>query len=761
MYTLLKQHDSYVNFDKEPGHYSSLSKVTLSVESPIASLAYSVGSEPPPAISQYIAYDDLVPPNPFLAVTQDGLGNVVYDGGFPKFYNQRVPNDNYTFDTLPAGHKFLHNAILFCANPEKVAQGNRKVLVIGDRTSTYRIDGYTSSDFGKSIDIVAETTGFEIHKRNINHFPNNIVLLSLSELEEYAAVIYFSTASTDKATSESLIAQDTIQNLVTYRENRNGLIVITDHGPNLNTIEEAINTSGGGFFVGANRLITNFGAWFSGDYNRQSVNVGFLRDNYGDHPLYNGMSDSEFIFAGGSESEVRLNEVSVHDVTGDIDVVIPSLSVVPVNILGVQYDGSLYSKRFLYTVGNSPLLEAKDIDGVYKSNSITTYKSHLDKLFRVAHDNIGDVLVEFYNNSTYLGKGYVNRDGVEYQLIDKIGFLITSGTIICKVIQPFLYTQTFSIDVRPMDTKYPLTVEYLKDKDYLEHPRFEMDTLRSFIQNKVDTEYKTPTIAGLLRRTWEYVQTKTPKFPVEVYVVDAEDIVNRDIHTGLNTPVFTGNSETGVGNLYIPTEKGYIWAIQTMLQLFGDTRQFINIETRELIDIRSYTNLRPLGHQLPIDNYSGYTYSHIIPLNGDMLRANAMLNTFPQAQWIFDIPDLNIQDGYVCRFVKRFYVTTPGPAKLYIAYDGDISYLNINFTQYLYVDDTEDDENTDVPTLTNPKTYDVMLMTGWNSISLQGGSNVDLTNTSCLYCVIYQGDKAVVFSDRSWLSRKVNEVIIN
>ena len=46
---------------------------------------------PSPAISKYIAYDTLVPPNPFIAAAQDGNGNVVYDGGFPKFYNVVAP----------------------------------------------------------------------------------------------------------------------------------------------------------------------------------------------------------------------------------------------------------------------------------------------------------------------------------------------------------------------------------------------------------------------------------------------------------------------------------------------------------------------------------------------------------------------------------------------------------------------------------------------------------------------------------------------
>ena len=41
----------------------------------------------PPVIAKYIAYDNLSPANPFIATVEDGLGNILLDGGFPKWYN--------------------------------------------------------------------------------------------------------------------------------------------------------------------------------------------------------------------------------------------------------------------------------------------------------------------------------------------------------------------------------------------------------------------------------------------------------------------------------------------------------------------------------------------------------------------------------------------------------------------------------------------------------------------------------------------------
>lgn len=74
-----------------------------------------------PALSEYIAYDTLTPPNPFIAVTQDGLGRVVYDGGFPKFYNQELPGTYTNFAQLPPQFKYLHNAINWVLNLIKTA----------------------------------------------------------------------------------------------------------------------------------------------------------------------------------------------------------------------------------------------------------------------------------------------------------------------------------------------------------------------------------------------------------------------------------------------------------------------------------------------------------------------------------------------------------------------------------------------------------------------------------------------------------------
>jgi hypothetical protein len=120
-------------------------------------------------------------------------------------------------------------------------------------------------------------------------------------LDQYCCVIYFA--------SYKLINDFTVKNLIAYREQGNGIFIVTDHMPrNYSSLQDAVaNSFEAEFFGGGgNRLITNFGAYFSGDYNRSPVNVGYIRRTYGNHPLWKNLRDDEYIHAGGSESEVKV-----------------------------------------------------------------------------------------------------------------------------------------------------------------------------------------------------------------------------------------------------------------------------------------------------------------------------------------------------------------------------------------------------------------------------------------------------------------------
>lgn len=272
----------------------------------------------------------------------------MYDGGFPKFYNSRAPGI-VAPEQLDASFKYFYNAMRFIENPTKVAAGNRKVLVMGDAISgqSYRVGGTATSDFYTTLSQLASICGYQFTFKERNAWGTQINA-TLGELEQYCAVILFSTVH-QNAGAAFLISPECIDAMMTYRENGNGIYVITDHGPVLNTIQEATTGNPGGFFATGNALITGFGAWFSGNYNRTPVNVGFLRSTYGDHPLYNGMTDTESIYAGGSESRVNVatfESVSPEDV-GPISV---GNGRTVVQVAAVLTSGEIVTSRAVFWV---------------------------------------------------------------------------------------------------------------------------------------------------------------------------------------------------------------------------------------------------------------------------------------------------------------------------------------------------------------------------------------------------------------------------
>lgn len=364
---------SNVSFDKQPGFYDNPTTVNLVLSGEVESVQYTVNAGAP-SISKYVAYDTSSPPVPFIAVTQDGLGNVVYDGGFPKFYNSMAPAAGTPFAQLPASFKFLYNTLNFIANPSKVAAGNRKVLLLGDQTSSsYMVkDAVGSSGFAVSFTRLAQIAGFELTIKDAADYPNTQLNPTLSELNQYACVILMSSTS---AAGSDRITEQAVDAMVLYREQGNGLFVVTDHGPVLNTIEEAI-ASRAGFFNMANRVVTRFGCWFSGDYNRVPVNVGFLRSTYGDHPLYAGMTNAESIHAGGSESRVFVAQTPSY-LPGNV----PSFQIgkgrTTIQVAANLKDGSVEILRVYYYVLDFQVLFNSTGNGVVSGEEINAGLSNV------------------------------------------------------------------------------------------------------------------------------------------------------------------------------------------------------------------------------------------------------------------------------------------------------------------------------------------------------------------------------------------------
>ena len=254
-------------------------------------------------VAKYIAYDNLSPANPFIAAVEDGLGKVLLDGGFPKWYNGSCNTGWTAYSQMTGSYKYLFDALNYISNPSKVAAGNKKILIIGDAEASENYSIKSTSiplgGFNTSINTVCNLAGYIPTFKTRSDYGTQIDCTS-SELDQYVCVLFFSTVYT----SAKLITDNAIQSLINYRKNNNGIFIITDHGDNIANIADATTATYTGFFRTANHLVTNFGCYFTGNYDRTPVNVGFLRTTYGSHPLWKNLADSESIHAGGSESKV-------------------------------------------------------------------------------------------------------------------------------------------------------------------------------------------------------------------------------------------------------------------------------------------------------------------------------------------------------------------------------------------------------------------------------------------------------------------------
>ena len=328
----------------EPGIFAQ-STLTVNVSKTSDIAEYTISSNGiPPVIAKYIAYDNLTPKNPFIATVEDGLGNVLLDGGFPKWYNSYY-NAAATYAALPASSKYLYDGLTFISNKTKVAAGNKKILILGDAnvSENYSIKSGEASGFYNVLLNVCNLKGYIPTFKTRDDY-GGVLNATYQELDAYVAVVFFSTVYT----SERLISQLCIESLKAFRDNGNGIFVITDHGEDLPNLITASTGTYFGFFRSGNYLITEFGCYFTGNFDRTPVSVGTLRQNYGNHILWANLSDSDYIYAGGSESKVIITEYTLY--TNPVNITLGN-GYSSIKILYRTTGGTLYSVG--YTYGNN------------------------------------------------------------------------------------------------------------------------------------------------------------------------------------------------------------------------------------------------------------------------------------------------------------------------------------------------------------------------------------------------------------------------
>lgn len=655
-----------VSLSVPPGYYLSQQTASWLLSADVDYISYTRDG-PAPAISKYIAYDTLTPANPFIAVTQDGNGNVVYDGGFPKFYNANAPEagidslfsmeykgtrtagatgNTYYYDaftdesvTIAAGDrlvydilmdsanarvgidaitsanpntdpnhyslrdwlqpqgvirdqnglaihpatdlggrgvgswyhrdfdlsqaagytfnkwslayegeiagtfytrfkevyildkngkvkatlfkdsiklpnstsveggasgytgtqkyiydprsrltpsfKYLFNAIRWVANPTKA----KKILVLGDATTagSYPVKGTGANGFATSMQRIASACGYTCDIKDVSDYTGGKLNCTLTELNAYALVIMISTAY-DPNNAE-LITPAAVTDLVTYRLQGGGLIFITDHGSNVLTdVNQVATATGAGFYGTANRVISNFGAFFSGNYDRVPVNVGFLRTNYGDHPLYSGMSNAEDIAAGGSESKIVLATFPKYYHDNVPNQTISNNGVNSIKVIAVLKDGTVETYNFIYVIATGDLLQFRNEQGVVFTAFPESLDSTRDFTIEVLGSGLGTLVGDILLNNIKVGEiGYTDAKGstcVFYVGSSALIRVVKGDVFTAKLTSPFQYAKSLNVNRLQPQIKGSSLAQIIQNlRAGVSSPPLPPATIRSQLQN--------------------------------------------------------------------------------------------------------------------------------------------------------------------------------------------------------------------------------------------------------------------------------------
>lgn len=392
-----------ITVNNPPGWYSGQVGVSVNVSGDIRMMLVNY-VEKPPVLSEVLAYDKGEIPGypttgivdrPYISVTQDGRGNVVYDGGFPKFYDGTTMGTNVvygpggsieSFDWLPEPQtfaelsgqmKYFYNVINFILNPSKVAKGNRKVLVVCNTTDTgiYSIrqgrggllsdihNSNTYCGFYGNLGIIERLTNTEFTLYNTTD-ANGPIDLNYTYLDQFAAVIFMCTCWTRHPDSTNLpnnptsqITDKFAQEMATYRSNGNGIYIVTDH---MQTWYQAVDAAllSEGFAYDANKVARYFNAYFSGNVDRNPMLVSEIRQQLiaaggdGQHPLFNNLPDDSYIWNGGSESITVVEDISKYEIKppGNVVKQFNQAGTFYFNVLLQYTDGTIETRPMKYVV---------------------------------------------------------------------------------------------------------------------------------------------------------------------------------------------------------------------------------------------------------------------------------------------------------------------------------------------------------------------------------------------------------------------------
>jgi hypothetical protein len=393
---------------------------------------------------------------PFLAVTQDGRGNVVYDAGYVKYIDDHnVYPPDVTFDGVKGGIKFLINAMKWASNRGMVNTGNNKMLILGNCANGEDYD-IIQPQVGpeiasaRTLKLAAKLAGFEPTLKNLTSYGGSKLNPTVEELAQYSVVVLVSMAGAGDIRINPRITENGISALHYNRKIGTGIVMLTDHCLEWYTSLEDAHSRISGFPVTAQAVSAAFGTWFTGMVNRANITVGELIATSGPSPLFDNIPLDEGIGASVSESLVMVVER-----TG-----VPPDQVAPINmnrdgewlinVLVINTDGSAAYETYRYFIIASGDTNIVDRRGVVILNN---QYFNLSRLFQMgiasANPAYQDMRGIVTKNSVYMGSWVFNLGTTTFSWPSGAAgsFLYEPGDVIeFHVEQPFLYNLRVTIE---------------------------------------------------------------------------------------------------------------------------------------------------------------------------------------------------------------------------------------------------------------------------------------------------------------------------
>lgn len=235
-----------------------------------------------------------------VQTTTDGAGGkLVFDGGFPKFYDSgwsdSYKDDMYGADT-PGKWPYLVNVMKYCSGARTTR--TNKVCYINDAES----GNYQYGRFDGGIQGCAEYLGWTMEGLNGETSGHSGIMSGTTDtaaewkayFDDFDMVVFVGAGYADHITIQPAF----INGLMDYFDDGGGLFVVTDHGHFQNQ---------------ANQIVEKYGVTFTGTINRTTSDDAYkietILDNttyipQGTHPLFADIPGTASLYAGESEGKL-------------------------------------------------------------------------------------------------------------------------------------------------------------------------------------------------------------------------------------------------------------------------------------------------------------------------------------------------------------------------------------------------------------------------------------------------------------------------